>query len=91
MGDSFRRDFSTLGEVRSIIPDKVKVMALTATATKETRTCIIKSLNMQKPTIVSIPPVKDNIMYAIAKKSTTDHAFGPLAKNWLRNEQKWEE
>ena len=46
-------------------------MALTGTATKTTRTCIVKSLDMQSPEIVSISLIKDNnIVYCVSEKST---------------------
>ncbi len=67
-GDKFRREFSHLGEVRSIVPTSVRVMALPATATKTTRKFIINSLNMQSPDIIYIPPVKDNIVYNVLDK-----------------------
>ncbi len=35
-----------LGEVRSIIPDSVRMMALTATATKATRIAVCRTLGM---------------------------------------------
>ena len=77
-GGQFRRDFSYLGEVSSIIPESVKVMALTATATDTTRNAIIKTLNMQKPKIVSVSPQKHNIVYAVALKCEISDAFTPL-------------
>ena len=43
-------------------------MAMTATATKSTRNFIIKSLCMQAPQIVYVPPNKDNILYCVMKK-----------------------
>lgn len=43
-------------------------MALTATATMSTRKFIIKSLNMQNPAIVYVPPVKKNMVYFVANK-----------------------
>ena len=52
-GDTFRPEFSHLGEVRSIVPESVHVMALTATATNTTRAAIIKILDMQKPIIIN--------------------------------------
>ena len=64
-GESFRREFSRLGEVRSIIPEHVNVMALTATATTSSQAEIIQSLDMQNPVIVSVPPIKDNIFYCV--------------------------
>ncbi len=43
-------------------------MALTATATLSTRRFIIKSLNMQKPAVIYVPPVKSNIAYYVMDK-----------------------
>ncbi len=63
-----RTEFSHLDEIRSIIPDTVRVMALTATATKSTRKCIINSLSMQMPEIIYIPPARDNIVYAVSDR-----------------------
>ena len=40
-------------------------MALTATATNTTRSFIIKSLSMQSPEVIYIPPVKNNIIYEV--------------------------
>ena len=57
-GDKFRTEFSHLDEIRSIIPETVRVMALTATATLATRKFIIKSLIMQKPDIIYVSPDK---------------------------------
>lgn len=73
-GEKFRTEFSHLDEVRSIIPETVKVMALTATATKTTRRFIIKSLSMQTPEIIYIPPARDNILYAVMDKPKGDNA-----------------
>ena len=67
-----------MGELRSIIPETVKVMALTATATDTTRAAIIRTLDMQKPKVISVSPVKHNIVYAVAQKSEISEAFVPL-------------
>ena len=77
-GESFRREFSRLGEVRSVIPEHVNVMALTATATTSSRAEIIQSLDMQNPVIVSVPPIKDNIYYCVSEKSSISASLGPL-------------
>ena len=55
-------------------------MALTATATNNTRASVIKSLSMQKQTVISVPPMKNNIIYAVAEKSSVNRAFIPLAE-----------
>ena len=44
---AFRACFGRLGELRSLAPDKTPVMALTATATKDTRQQIINVLNLK--------------------------------------------
>ena len=68
----FHCEYSQLGDIRSVIPDEVHVIALTATATIETRSIIIRSLNMVKPLVVSLHPGKSNISYSVpfpAKRS----------------------
>ena len=58
-------EFLHLGEIPSIFPETVRVMALTATATITTQKFIIR---MQSPEVIYIPPIKDNIIYAIIDK-----------------------
>lgn len=53
-------------------------MALTATATKSTRRAVIRTLNMHKTVVVSKPPVKNNIIYSVARKMDIYHAFVPI-------------
>ena len=48
-GQSFRKVFAHLGEVRSLIPEDVRVVALTATATVHTRKAVCKLLGMVDP------------------------------------------
>ena len=43
-------------------------MALTATATNTTKSFIIKSLSMQSPEAIYIPPIKNNIIYEVLEK-----------------------
>ena len=52
-GESFRTEFSHLGETRNIVPEGVCLMTLTATATLSTRKYyIIKNLSMQNPVVM---------------------------------------
>ena len=48
-GDDFRKEYSRLGEIRSILSKDVHIMALTATATKTLREDISSALGMQSP------------------------------------------
>ena len=50
------------------MPRRVRLMALTATATLSTRKFIIKNLNMQDTAIVYVPPLKNNIIYFVTDK-----------------------
>ena len=61
-------EFLHLGEMPSIFSETVRVMALTATATITTQKFIIRSLSMQSPEVIYIPPIKDNIIYVIIDK-----------------------
>ena len=83
-GDSFRREFSRLGELRSIVPEHVHVMVLTAMATVSTRKEIIKSLDMQDPVTVSVSPMKGNIHYCVVRKTTLSEAFRPICEKLAR-------
>lgn len=67
-GDSFRRAFSRLSEVRSIIPNSVKLMALTATATISTRYSVCQILGMSEPSVVAVTPNRSNIYYSVEKR-----------------------
>ena len=70
-GDDFREDFARLGEIRSIIPSHVNVMALTATATVSTRLAVSKTLCMISPSVIYVPPTKKNIRYSVSSKPTS--------------------
>ena len=78
-GEYFRREFSNLGQVRSLIPSTVNIMALTATATKTTRNKIIAILGMLSPKVVSVSPEKSNITYWVRQKSSVEEVFTPIA------------
>ena len=67
-GDQFRRAFAALGDLRSIIPTEVNVMALTATATIETFNIVSKRLSMKEPVLVALPPDRGNIFYTLEPK-----------------------
>ncbi len=88
-GDIFRKEFSQLSEVRSIVPDTVNLMALTATATLATRKYVISNLCMQRPYIVDVPPAKCNITYYVGDKPPGGiaTAFKPICKTLLENKR----
>lgn len=84
-GEKFRRAFANLGEVRSLIAENVHLMALTATATRASRTAICRILGMTKPHIIAMSPNKNNINYSVATKSSSiEETFAPLAEEIRR-------
>ena len=78
-GQHFRGEFSKLGEVRSLIPCKDKLMALTATATTDSRTKIIGILGMDNCDVIAESPDKPNVRYWVREEKSIEVMFGPLA------------
>ena len=80
-GETFRHEFTHLGEVRSLVPEHVRMMALTATATKATRTSVCRTLGMKSPIVVSVTPNKLNIKYSVEIiKVSLEETFAPLVE-----------
>ena len=87
-GETFRKEFAKLGDVRSLIPESVRVMALTATATKSTRRAVIKQLKTIQPKIVSVSPNKPNIKYSVLMNThSLEETFAPLIEE-IRQKRK---
>ena len=85
-GDTFRKAFSELGEVRSSLSRQVKLMALTATATKVTRRSVERSLGMVSAMIVCDPPNRPNIKYNVClNPGTLEVVFAPLMEELRSN------
>ena len=74
---AFRRWFSRINEIRSIVK-RVPVIALTATATTETRLQIIRALEMKNPALIVDIPNRQNISYGV--KAVTPHPAATFAK-----------
>ena len=85
-GHDFRTEFSHLGEVRSLIPDHVNVMALTATATKTLRSDVCKLLGVPDPHVVTVSPDKSNVILGVEAFDSLETTFRPVIEK-LRNER----
>ena len=79
-GDDFRKTFSLIGELRSLIPHGVSIIALTATATSETLRVVTQRLSLVNPTVVALPPYRDNISYKVHQKTDIDSFTSSLCK-----------
>ena len=87
-GDEFRVSFQRLGELRSIIPPQVNVMALTATATKTLRLQVCGILGMHDPILVEVSPEKSNIFLATGTFTSIIEIFTPIAERLKLNRTK---
>ena len=63
--DQFRKAFSMIGNLRSLVPCSVNAMTLTATATTETYHCALKCLSMNDPVLIALSPDRGNIRYSV--------------------------
>ena len=75
-----------LGEIRSLIPQRVNVMALTATATNEVCLKVSTTLGMVRPDVIALSPCKKNLRYCIGTFKTVCETFKPLLER-LRNDR----
>ncbi len=82
----FRKAFSQLGDVRSILPENVRVMALTATATRETRKAVCRTLGIvHQHAVISEVPNRPNVKYFVhANPGTLEEAFALLMEEIRR-------
>ena len=68
-----------INEIRSLVHNHVRLMALTATATIKSRKEICHALGMKNPVVVSQSPNKSNITYSVLRKlNDMEATLGPL-------------
>lgn len=80
---AFREWFDRRHEIRSLV-SQAPIIALTATATKETRETIFEGLQMRDPHFIVESPNKVNISYCvqyIKKKENLSDYFGWIAED----------
>ena len=77
-GQTFRTVLDRIGEVRSILPDGLNIMALTATATKTLRYSVSRTIGMHNPFVIAIAPCKKNIMYSVQTFESVEITFKPV-------------
>ena len=71
-------------EVRSLVPESVHMMALTATATTATRQQVCRRLGMVCPYIVTESPNRPNIKYSVKAPTNIEEKFAPLVEEIRR-------
>ncbi|XP_019861292.1 PREDICTED: uncharacterized protein LOC105315307 isoform X1 [Amphimedon queenslandica] len=85
-GSTFRDSLERIGEVRSLLPSSVPVMALTATATHQLRLDLSRIIGLKNPVMIVQPPCKPNLMYKVGNFVSIEANFTPVLDN-LRRER----
>ena len=80
--------FADIGTLRSILPKTINVMALTATATKDTMDCIIQRLSMKEPLVVGTNTGRSNIKYVVKPLVSQEELCSELAYELLKERTK---
>ena len=78
--ETFRKLLLRIGEICSLLPSNVNIMALTATASKQLWMDVSRIIGTTNELVVAKPPSKSNIMYTIATFSTIEETFLPIVK-----------
>jgi len=81
-GDEFRQAFSKIGELRSIIPDHVHLLALTATATKDTYQVVCSRLSLVDPVVIGLSPDRPNLMLNVVGKPSINEYCKQLSQDF---------
>ena len=89
---AFRRWFYKLSEVRSLVQNKIPFMAVTATASRETKETITSVLRFGNFVEVSESPNNPNICYSIQTmdKRTPFLQYFQWILNELKEKKRWE-
>jgi len=67
-----------VGEIRSLLPADVKVLAMTATATKTLCMKVAEVIGLVDPLVITVSPCKPNLIYAVANFTSLAETFTPL-------------
>ena len=82
-GNTFRKHIKQIGEVRSLIPSNVNIMALSATCTRPVHQVVSRRLSMHDPFLLAIPPCRDNIKYIVIRYTCLSEAFSKYVDDLL--------
>ena len=70
---AFRQHYSQLADIRALLPTGVPLMALTATATLQTRNDVMKNLAMTQVHVVQESPNRPNIKLSTVQCAKKDY------------------
>ena len=69
-----------IGQVKSLLPPGVNVLAMTATATRTIRFSVSRTLGLNKPFVIARSPCKRNIVYSVQTFSSVQETLEPLVR-----------
>ena len=90
-GESFRLDYLRLGELRSIIPSNVNVLALTATASSLVFEAASSVLHMRSPAVIAAPPDRPNIFLSVINRKEIMEVVQDIASTVLHSQQEMDQ
>ena len=76
-GETFRKLLLRIGEIHSLLPDKARIMALTATCTEKLRKTVSSLIGLRDELVISKSPCKNNIMYTVIVSAPIEEVFMP--------------
>lgn len=79
-GETFRQVFRQLGDIRAIVPSRINIMALTATATEATRREVCRVLGMSNPVVVETSPDKPHVFLRCSEFTSIVDVFLPITE-----------
>ena len=82
-GEYFRKAFYEIGSLRSLLPKSVCLMALTATATKQTVSTVRLRLAMQDPQMIGLNVERSNIKYFVKASVTVDEFSNTITEQLM--------
>ena len=88
-GEDFRVAFSNIGELRSILPQGIPIIALTATATTEIFKAVSNKLSLNDPVMIGLSPNRDNIKYYVEPLPSISMFSGFLVESILTHRLKF--
>ena len=86
-GETFRYVLTRIGEVRSLIPSSVHVMALTAAATRSDRIAVTRTIiGLNSPYVLTRCSTRSNLVYSVGSFKSLSDTFKEFADK-LRGEK----
>ena len=83
-GMDFRPEYRKLTVLRSLVQPHVRFIAMTATASLNTKSTILKYLHMSKAVVVEESPDKANIFLCVMPQVSKQNLIKTLAKGVMR-------